>query len=80
MIYNFEQNLHSNSGFTGPWSVPRQIRDMDKVSSWASEAVCSMLHREIFRGNGSGLLRPMDLCSRAELAAVLLRCSQQQGA
>ena len=52
--------------------------DMDKVSTWASDAVGFNLENDLIVGSG-GMIRPQDTITRAETATVVLRLLQKAG-
>ncbi|WP_286167278.1 S-layer homology domain-containing protein [Clostridium sp. J1101437_171009_A5] len=72
MLYRYAQQ--HGAGAMGTGSGTENFADRESISSWAGEAMEWAASNGILLGNG-GEIRPGDLASRAEVAAMLMRFS-----
>lgn len=55
-----------------------EYADTDKISGWATDAVAWTVSIGIMEGKGNGILDPKGRATRAEVAAMLMRCLEQE--
>jgi hypothetical protein len=68
----------TGGGFTEAWSYEPDFSDFDRVADWAYEAVCWMTMNGILQGSENHLLLPQETATRAQVATILMRLSEQK--
>jgi hypothetical protein len=73
MLYSYAQKNGANPAATGDLTG---FRDAGQVSAWASDAMRWAIGAGLISGKGNGTLDPTGTATRAEIAAILMRFSQ----
>ena len=68
----------SGGGFSEAWSFEPDFTDFGRVADWAYEAVCWMTMNGILQGTENYMLLPQETATRAQVATILMRISEQQ--
>ena len=53
--------------------------DADKVDAWAADALRWCVGKGVITGKGGGVLDPLGVATRAEIATMLMRFMQLEG-
>ena len=75
MLYRYEKSL--GQGFTGSWYFPLAYEDAASVSDFADEAMHYFIMNGVIRGRTETRLDPQGRTTRAQLAVILQRYSNQ---
>lgn len=67
----------TGGGFVGAWSFEPDFSDFGRVADWAYEAVCWMTMNGILQGTETHMLLPQETATRAQVATILMRISEQ---
>ena len=57
----------------------RSFADADKVDAWAADALRWCVGKGVITGKGGGVLDPLGVATRAEIATMLMRFMQLEG-
>ena len=68
----------TGGGFSEAWSFDPDFSDLDHVADWAYEAVCWMTMNGILQGTENHMLMPQETATRAQVATILMRLSEQK--
>lgn len=69
-------NLSTNGYINLPNKTPKNISDLDQVSSWALDAVNYSLNKGLINGDDKGKLNPKNYITRAEFATIIYNLIQ----
>ena len=69
-------NLSINGYINLPNKTPKNISDLDQVSSWALDAVNYSLNKGLINGDDKGKLNPKNYITRAEFATIIYNLIQ----
>ena len=76
ILYRYIRSM--GGGFSEAWSFEPDFTDFDRVADWAYEAVCWMTMNGILQGTENYMLLPQETATRAQVATILMRISEQQ--
>ena len=71
ILYRYEKL--KGGGFTGAWSFRLEFDDIDKLSSWADEAMHWCVMNNLISGVGGNTLDPKGNATRAQVASIIMR-------
>ena len=77
MLYRYVQ--YRGVDVSGAWMYALEYAVADAVSDYAYEAMCWMNARGIITGVGDNRLAPQGTATRAQVAAILMRCLSYGG-
>ena len=77
MLYRYVQ--YRGVDVSGAWMYALEYADAGAVSDYAYEAMCWMNARGIITGVGDNRLAPQGTATRAQVAAILMRCLSYGG-
>ena len=75
ILYRYAQA--QGKGFTGMWAFPLDYSDAADVSDYAYEALCWMTMNGIITGMGDGTLAPKANATRAQIATMFMRFTEE---
>ncbi|MBR5381341.1 MAG: S-layer homology domain-containing protein, partial [Oscillospiraceae bacterium] len=75
ILYRYAQA--QGLGFKGLWSFPLDYSDAGDISKYAYEAMCWMTMHGVLNGMGDGTVAPQQEATRAQIAAMFMRFSEE---
>ena len=75
ILYRYAQS--KGLGFTGDWAFRLDYSDADQISDYAYEAMCWMTMHGVINGMGDGTVAPQSEATRAQIAAMFMRFSEE---
>ena len=75
ILYRYAQS--KGLGFKGLWSFPLNYSDAGDISDYAYEAMCWMTMHGVINGMGDGTVAPQAEATRAQIATMFMRFSNE---
>ena len=75
ILYRYAQS--QGLGFTGDWAFRLDYSDVGDISDYAYEAMCWMTMHGVINGMGDGTVAPQSEATRAQIAAMFMRFSEE---